>query len=492
MFNESFYPTPANIIDLMLSGVETEGKVFLEPSAGKGDIVDALKDRGAKNVLSCEIDINLQRIVKTKSQFLTADFFEVDSANISHIDCIIMNPPFNQGAKHILHAYKIAPAGCNIIALCNLETLRNIAYQERRELKELIDKNGSFEDIGNAFQSAERKTGVNVALVRLKKEGASYSQEFEGFFMEEDIEAETGEGVMQYSEVRNLVNRYVEAVKLFDTQLDAGIRMKNLVSSFYHGDICFIATEQGRELKRNEFKKELQKSGWSSIFSKMNLTKYTTRGVREDINKFVEHQSNIPFTMRNIYRMFEIVIGTAEQRMDKAILEVFDRVTEHHHENRHHVKGWKTNSHYLVGKKFILPNMVNPAKEYGYTSNSYRSLRSSYDGIIPDLEKALCYVTGLQYDEIKVLNSSITNNIYGEWYESEFFKYKAYKNGNMHFEWNNEEIWGKFNQKVSKLKGYPIYEAKPQTAYQKRQTGKQEPKQTANPTQNILFNFNIQ
>ena len=136
--------------------------------------------------------------------------------------------------------------------------------------------------------------------------------------------------------------------------------------------------------------------------------------------------------------------------------------------------------------------MVNPAKEYGYTSNSYRSLRSSYDGIIPDLEKALCYVTGLQYDEIKVLNSSITNNIYGEWYESEFFKYKAYKNGNMHFEWNNEEIWGKFNQKVSKLKGYPIYEAKPQTAYQKRQTGKQEPKQTANPTQNILFNFNIQ
>lgn len=492
MFNESFYPTPANIIDLMLSGVEIEGKVFLEPSAGKGDIVDILKDRGAKNVLSCEIDINLQRIVKTKSQFLKGDFFEVDSANISHIDCIIMNPPFNQGAKHILYAYKIAPAGCNIIALCNLETLRNIAHQERRELKELIDKNGSFEDIGNAFQSAERKTGVNVALVRLKKEGASYSQEFEGFFMEEDIEAETGEGVMQYSEVRNLVNRYVEAVKLFDTQLDAGIRMKNLVSSFYRGDICFIATEQGRELKRNEFKKELQKSGWSSIFSKMNLTKYTTRGVREDINKFVEHQSNIPFTMRNIYRMFEIVIGTAEQRMDKAILEVFERITEHHHENRHHIKGWKTNSHYLVNKKFILPSMISPAKEYGYTTHVYTSLRSSYDGIIPDFEKALIFNESLNFDEVETVNSSINRNAYGEWYESHFFKYKGYKNGNMHFEFKDENIWARFNQRISKLKGYPLYEAKTQTKWQDKRTGRQEPKQTANPMQNILFNFNIQ
>lgn len=532
MFNESFYPTPANIIDLMLSGVEIEGKVFLEPSAGKGDIIDVLKDRGAKNVLSCEIDINLQRIVKTKSQFLTADFFEVDSANISHVDYIIMNPPFNQGAKHILHAYKIAPAGCNIIALCNLETLRNIAYQERRELKELIDKNGSFEDIGNVFQSAERKTGVNVALVRLKKEGASYSQEFEGFFMEEDIEAETGEGVMQYSEVRNLVNRYVEAVKLFDTQLDAGIRMKNLVSSFYRGDICFIATEQGRELKRNEFKKELQKSGWSSIFSKMNLTKYTTRGVREDINKFVEHQSNIPFTMRNIYRMFEIVIGTASQRMDKAILEVFDKLTEHHHENRHHIEGWKTNSHYLVNQKFILPSLCETDK-YHKGSKIYVSYGRNFE-MIEDLMKALCHISGDDYNKFgelqnycrydyKVISDKevkcFSNDLhysganeyakklqdegtkadvlyipieYGKIFEWGYFRIKAFKKGTMHFEFKDVDLWGRFNQRISKLKGYPLYEAKTQTKWQDKRTGRQEPKQTANPTQNILFNFNIQ
>ena len=32
--------------------------------------------------------------------------------------------------------------------------------------------------------------------------------------------------------------------------------------------------------------------------------------------------------------------------------------------------------------------MISPAKEYGYTSGCYTSLISSYDGIIPDFEKA--------------------------------------------------------------------------------------------------------
>lgn len=58
--------------------------------------------------------------------------------------------------------------------------------------------------------------------------------------------------------------------------------------------------------------------------------------------------------MRNIYRMLEIIVGTHAQRMDKALIEVFDKLTMHYHENRYNVEGWKTNSYYLVNKKFIL------------------------------------------------------------------------------------------------------------------------------------------
>ncbi|WP_407522728.1 DUF4942 domain-containing protein [Lacibacter sp. MH-610] len=472
MFNADFFPTPLQVIEQMTAGIELEGKTILEPSAGSGAIVDYLQEHGA-NVIACENDSRLKLIIKSKCKHIADDFLTVTSEQISHVNSIIMNPPFSRGAEHLLHAYNIAPAGCKIVSLLNAETVKNTYSQSRKELFSIIQQHGNIVNLENCFNNAERQTGVNVAMITINKPGENYSQEFEGFFMDDEPE-ESGNtpGLMSYNVVRDLVNRYVAAVKLYDEHLNTGKKMNSLLSGFYGESLTFTCTENGAAKLRNEFKKDLQKAGWAFIFNKMNLTKYTTRGVKEDINKFVEQQTNIPFTMRNIYVMLDIVVQTAGQRMNKAILEVFDRVTEHHHDNRHNVKGWKTNSHFLVGKKFILPNMIRPAKEYGYTSQDYSNLRSSYDGIVPDFEKALCYITGKNYDTIQTLNGSIRRNIYGDWYESEFFKYKGYKNGNMHFEFMSDDVWAMFNKKVAELKGYPLYEAKEQTAYQERQTGR--------------------
>lgn len=485
MFTRDFYPTPVHVIEAMTEGLKLEGKTILEPSAGKGNIVDFLLARGS-SVITCEKDPDLRKIVQTKAPVIEADFLQLTSDKISHIDMIIMNPPFSADEKHILHAFEIAPDGCRIISLCNLETVKNSdRWSDRRRLKTVIQEYGHYIEMGQCFEESERKTGVEVALVTLNKPGENKNAEFEGFFMDEEP-AELGEnGIMKYDFIRDLVNRYVEAVKVYDEQLNTAVKINGLVSTFFSDSIGFQCTKERYQANRNEFKKDLQKAGWRFIFSKMNMRKHATRGLMEDINKFVEQQQHIPFTMRNIYRMLEIVIGTQEQRMDKAILEVFDRVTEHHHDNRHNVKGWKTNGHFLVGKKFILPYMINPAKEYGYTSDSYNSLRQSYDGTIPDLEKALCFITGENYDEIRGVNCTIMRNTYGEWYNSHFFRYKGYKNGNMHFEFQNEDTWGRFNQRVAKLKGYPLFEYKKQTAYQERQTGRktQEKAPMQAPTQ---------
>lgn len=151
--------------------------------------------------------------------------------------------------------------------------------------------------------------------------------------------------------------------------------------------------------------------------------------------------------------------------------------------------------------------MISPAKEYGYTSGCYTSLRSSYDGIIPDFEKALCYITGEPFETseyntstykwethgINSVNSSINKNAYGDWYESHYFKYKGYKNGNMHFEFKDVKVWELFNQRVAKIKGYALFEAKEQTEYQKRQTGRSStPGKTPQQTEaKVLFTFKV-
>ena len=95
------------------------------------------------------------------------------------------------------------------------------------------------------------------------------------------------------------------------------------------------------------------------------MGKYMTQSLRTEINTIVEQQKKVPFTMTNIFRMVQMVVGTHGNRMDKVIVEVAERLTKHYHENRYQVEGWKTNSHFMVGKKFILPFVV----KQGYRDN---------------------------------------------------------------------------------------------------------------------------
>lgn len=476
MFNKDFYPTPNNVIEMMLNGENINEKIILEPSAGKGDIVDYLKNNGAKNVIACELNADLKKIVQTKCKVIADDFLTLKSEQVSHVDMIVMNPPFSADEKHILHAFEIAPKGCRIIAICNTDTLKTYGYKVREQLLNVIEKYGQSVDLGEVFNNAERSTNVSVSVVTITKPGDNYANEFEGFFLDEDPAEDQENSIMPYNVVRDLVNRYIAAVKIFDQQLETAVRLNELTKDYFftkQPELGISVNRLSVPVKRNEFKKEMQKEGWTFIFSKMNMQKHSTKGLREDINKFVEQQQQIPFTMRNIYRMLEIVIGTQSQRMDKAILEAFEGVTKYHDENRYGLEGWKTNSHFLLTETFILPWMVDTSK---WSWNKHK-IGLSYNGnveLVEDMVKALCHITGTNYDETTPLSSFVRNIDceYGKWYSWGFFEIKGYKKGTMHFKFQNKDIWAKFNQHVARLKGYPLYEAKKQTNHQDRQTGR--------------------
>lgn len=484
MFDPEFYPTPPHVIELMCENVELKGKVVLEPSAGKGDIIDYLRRQMCEDIICCEKNKDLQKILSDKCSIIADDFFTLKSENVSHVDVIIMNPPFSNADKHILHAYTIAPPGCHIVALCNVETLNENRgrFGTRLEFLTVVENFGTWQDLGSVFDVAERKTNVSVGMVSIHKPGEQKNNEFEGFFLDDETEVQ-GNGIMSYNLIRDLVNRYVAAVKIFDEQLDAAVKMNQLTGTFYSSNISMSISEDNKPKKRNEFKKDLQKSAWTFIFKKMDLTKFATRGLREDINNFVEKQTHIPFTMKNIYRMIDIVIGTRGQQMDKAILEAFENITRHTDENRYGVPGWKTNSHYLLTKKFIMPYLIEV--DYG---GGMGICHRSYEKL-DDLVKALCFLSGENYDNIRSIwewfhdYTPETKHLpsyqqvrlkrdFGTWYDYAFFRIKGYKKGTMHLEFTDENLWGKFNQHVAKLKGYPLFEYREQTNYQKKQTGR--------------------
>lgn len=513
MFDKNFFPCPQNVIEEMTRGLDLYGKVVYEPEAGKGDIVDFCIGSGA-SVIASEIHPDLRKIVASKCKVIAADCLTVTSDMISHVHFIIMNPPFNDAMKHIIHMYNIAPPGCIIRALCNSSNLENDYTKDRKQVSTLIDNYGSSYSLGNCFAHGERFTNVDITLIAIQKPGDNYEQEFSGFFLGEDEEEPQENAMMSYNVVRDLVNRYVEAIKIYDKQLETAVQLNDLTRAYFFPnkpDFAVSVTRNTVLINRNWFKKEMQKAGWNFIFDKMNLGKYATRGLRDDINKFVEQQQHIPFTMKNVYRMLEIVSGTTSQRMDKALIEVFDQITRHHDENRFQIEGWKTNSHYLVGRKFILPDMCYQDQRW-YKGQS--SIQVGYGGnwdTIEDLVKAMCYITGDKYESLGSLKSHIRNKykiytsdhvsytdsyseleewkkklyeagtqhkiemsepVYGQWFEWAYFRVKCFKKGSMHFEFLDEDVWARFNQRIAKIKGFELFEGKKQTKYQQRQTGR--------------------
>jgi hypothetical protein len=243
-----------------------------------------------------------------------------------------------------------------------------------------------------------------------------------------------------------------------------------------------------KELTRDEFKKHLLRGAWNSLFAKLNMQKYVTESVKADINKFIEQQTSVPFTMANIQTMLKIIVGTTGSRMNRVVVEVFDKITEQYHENRYQKEGWKTNSEYIVNQKFITSawNLVEmdsngrPRCAYGRNNE-----------LMDDLVKALCYVTGKDYDEQtettkwelgKEVRSTRLKYIrwwdvfneqkpkFGEWFTFNQFRVKVFKKRSMHVEFINENEWVKFNQIAASAKGFQLA-SKFTGDFRKKQTG---------------------
>lgn len=114
-----FFETPEKIAGAMcdLAG-PLNGKVVLEPSAGKGRIAKAAKDRGAAEVRWVELDPSHERHLKAISEKgVVGDFLGLEGG--ADADAVVMNPPFRnqQDIKHIRHAWSFMKPGGTLVAI---------------------------------------------------------------------------------------------------------------------------------------------------------------------------------------------------------------------------------------------------------------------------------------------------------------------------------------------------------------------------------------
>jgi hypothetical protein len=169
-----FFPTPRPVIERMLelAEVETHHRV-LEPSCGKGDILDALKEEcDGIELIAIERNRTLEDVLSAKGHEVTfADFLE----HAGSYDRVVMNPPFEelQDITHVKHAYSLLTPGGRLVSVMSEGPFyrsdnKSIAF--RAWLDEVGAQSEQLPDDAFAGPGAFCQTGVRTRLITIEKE----------------------------------------------------------------------------------------------------------------------------------------------------------------------------------------------------------------------------------------------------------------------------------------------------------------------------------
>lgn len=461
MFNDSFYPTTDYMIGKMIAPYKQIYNLqILEPQAGKGNIVDYLiNSRNARqeNIFCIEIEEELRMILQGKKyRVIDSDFLAY--SDTYHFDLILMNPPFDQGAKHLLKAWDILNgSGGDIACILNAETIRNPYSEERKLLLRIIAAHGRYEFFPSAFQHAERKTAIDVAIVWLKKHEEKPTVEFGGDYDKDGIyqELEHNENALASRDlIKSLVAQYEGArAALIEThKYQSKYR-------FYVSGVVKLSDQPAMNKSLNTEIDGLKKYFWDYVFTKTKIAQYTTSKFQEKFYKFRAENATLAFSLNNVIKCREFFMNNLSAIVEDCLLQVFDTATAYHEKNQIHTEGWKTNKSWKCNRKIIVPWGVNWSNKYGESWDYAYQKMDFYR----DFDKVLCFISGQKFEDIQgsadaiqfrcnFLNKNLSR--YDEKFDSEFFTIRFFKKGTVHLEFKDEHIWAQFNQRAAKGKNW--------------------------------------
>lgn len=458
MFHDEFYPTPTPVVQRMVAPLLADlngrreyklaGFSILEPSAGKGNILDALKAyyrAEDARLYAIEVNPELRVLLSGKGyRVIGADFLQYEDAY--HFDYIIMNPPFSRGVEHLLKAWDVVGAGGHVACLLNAETIRNPHTEARKLLLRTIQQHGRYEYIGQVFTDAERKTGVDCAIVWLHKPTASRDY-FAGATFAQEARADDPEfsanPLVQSNVFEALVNRYKAAARVL-------VERYKLDSEYaFYTDGILKPHEKTSTPTLNDALNALKASFWQYVFDKTRLGEVTTSKFQAQFREQSSKMAQMQFGVENIFEVLELFLANKDSILHECIVNVFDELTRYHKDNTAHTEGWKSNKAYRVNKKLVIPYGVEFGK-WGSWMGEWRR-RELWD----DLDKALCLLSGRKIADIQTITNTLYARInalnadsrldYAEAFESEFFELRIFKKGTVHLKFRDKGLLDRFN-----------------------------------------------
>lgn len=489
--NKDFYPTPEAIINKMLYDIDFRMiQSILEPSAGSGNIVEAIKKKekfysSAYNKVNYDIDCieadqNLQHILKGKNfRVVYNDFLTYDT--MKEYDLIVMNPPFSNGCKHLLKALEMQQRnGGAVVCLLNAETLKNPCTNDRQYLqRKLTEYNAKVEFIQDAFMDAERKTAVEIALIKVKLPDVQR----DSFILDELRKAQEQREVEENDSYYLVEGDFFKAiVSQYKMEVEAGIKlikeynaMKPFILSEFGKDKetgetiqrggCILSLDlatnrdkYNNKLSVNEYIKAVRGKYWKALFDNPKFVGQLTNNLQQDFYNKVEELKDYDFSLYNIYTLKIDMQKKVVKGIEDTIISLFEEFSNKYHyldetsKNIHYYNGWKTNKAWIINKKVIIP--LNAYDTY-YTD---RFRPTHYDIVkkLQDIEKCFNYLDGGLTEAVDLEESLKFAEEYGETKDIQlkYFTVTFYKKGTCHIVFNDDELLKKFNIFGSQHKGW--------------------------------------
>ncbi|WP_046971158.1 PLxRFG domain-containing protein [Dyella japonica] len=172
-----FFPTPPALARRIADIADIQpGHRVLEPSAGKGDMADAVRAAAPESQIdTIEMSHALREILEAKGYDVVGhDFLEHKAADGEGYDRIVMNPPFSNGldGEHVMHAYDQLKPGGRLVAITG-EGIFGRSDKKAVAFRDWLEKvQGTDEKLPEgSFKSSFNPTGVNTRMVVVDKPG---------------------------------------------------------------------------------------------------------------------------------------------------------------------------------------------------------------------------------------------------------------------------------------------------------------------------------
>ncbi len=487
MFSKDFYPTPERVAADMLAGLDFYCiSSILEPSAGKGDLADAAKqrmrairsDRWNKvnwDIDTIELNPELRHILTGKGyRVVHDDFLTYDTAK--HYDLIVMNPPFFGGDKHLLKAIKMQRRGGRIVCLLNAETVKNPCTNTRRKLAAKLEEySASVEFLEKAFAQAERRTDVEIALVKINIPQAEQESDILANLRREAERPEQAnkdtQTLIDSDFIRAIIQRYQVEVRaglklIGEWRAMRPLIMSSLKSDAYDEPIISMEIQKGddKSTMENAYIKKVRTKYWEALLTASEFMGLFTSNLREEYLSRVNELADYEFSPYNIYTIRIELNEKLTKGVEDTILALFDELSAQHawypeqKKNIHYFDGWATNKAWKINKKVIIPLSAYDQwrTDCWYRLNDYKVVQK-----LSDIEKALNYLDGGLTESVDLCQILEAAQRAGQTKEIQlkYFTVTFYKKGTCHIRFTNEDLLQKFNLYGCQRKGWlpPAY-----------------------------------